>query len=272
MRNQVVVHRAHRINYDQMYRAAGGKIIEIGLPSETKMWELEHAITDLTACVTYVDSRNTSKGALEFATVVDIAHARSVPVVVDAASTIPPLDHLQCWIRWGADLVIYSGGKGIRGPQDSGLLAGRADLIAAARANGNPNAAVGRGMKVSKEAMVGLWMALTLLPQIDHESDHRAHLAQAQRLHDAMAERDDAICTIESDWEDWPAPVVRIVPRRGAWAPHVVRDALMTSDPPIHIDAVHGSLQVSTHGLLPGDELVIAERLDQLLNDLIRRA
>src|SRR4051794_2808347 len=219
LKNEVIAHRAHRINYDQMYRAAGGKIVEIGVPYETQIWELEHAITDKTACITYVDSRNTGKGAIDFPALVEISHAHGLPVVVDAASTIPPLDHLKRWIREGADLVIYSGGKGIRGPQDSGLLAGRADLIEAARANGNPNAAVGRGMKVSKEAMVGLWMALSLLPEIDHAADHRAHKAQAERLHDALVERDDLRVTVEDDWEEWPAPVVRIFPKNGAWSP-----------------------------------------------------
>lgn len=265
MKNEVIVHRSHRLNYDQMYRAAGGKIVEIGLPYETQPWELENAITDRTACVTYVDSRNTAKGALEFDRVVEISHARGVPVVVDAASTIPPLDHLRRWIRWGADLVIYSGGKGIRGPQDSGLLAGRADLIAAARANGNPHAAIGRGMKVSKEAMVGLWTALSILPGHDHEADHRAHLAQAQRLYDAITERNDTVCTIESDPEDWPAPVVRITPKNGHWSARAIQLALMNGEPPIHIDAPHGALQISTHGLLPGDELVVADRLMALL-------
>jgi len=186
-------------------------------------------------------------------------------VVVDAASTIPPLDHLRRWIREGADLVIYSGGKGIRGPQDSGLLAGRKDLIAAAAANGSPNAAVGRGMKVSKEAMVGLWTALTILTEVDHEADYEAHKAQAHRMHDAMVERDDLISVIEEDWEDWPAPTVRLFPKNGAWDPKSIRAALQAGDPPIHVDAPRGTLQISTHGLLPGQELIIAQRLHDIL-------
>jgi len=266
MANEVSVHRAHRIDYDQMYRAAGGKIVEIGDPLATKSWELERAITERTACVTYVDSRNAGPGALDFATVVEISHARSVPVVVDAASTIPPLDHLRRWIRHGADLVIYSGGKGIRGPQDSGLLAGRADLIAAARANGNPHAAIGRGMKVSKEAMAGLWMALKLLPGIDHAADHRAHKAQAERLRDALMERDDLTITIEDDWEDWPAPNVQIAPANGKWNPKELQATLERGDPPIHLGVRHGKIQISTHALLPGQELTVADRIDQVLS------
>src|SRR5215213_2887236 len=213
MPNEVIIHRAHRINYDGMYRAAGGKLVEIGMPYSTERWELERAITDRTAAIAYHDSPNCSPGALDFATVVEIAHGRGVPVIVDSASTLPPLDHLRRWIRWGADLVIYSGGKGIRGPQDSGMLAGRADLIAAARLNGNPHAAVGRGMKVSKEAMVGLWVALDTFLMTDHEADYRAHLAQAETLADQLNERTDVRCVVEADWEDWPAPIVHILPR-----------------------------------------------------------
>jgi D-glucosaminate-6-phosphate ammonia-lyase len=265
LKNEVIVHRNHRINYDQMYRAAGGVIVEIGMPFDTKPWELEHAITDKTACVTYVDSSNTAKGALDFETLVEISRKRGVPVVVDAASTIPPLDHLRRWIRWGADLVIYSGGKGIRGPQDSGLLAGRRDLIEAARANGSPNGAVGRGMKVSKEAMVGLWTALELLPTVDQEADHAAHLAQAQRLHDAIVERDDAVVKIEGDWDDWPAPMVTIAPKNGAWTPRDIQRRMTEQEPRIFINTVHGALHISTHALLPGDEVVIADRLLALL-------
>jgi len=265
MKNEVIVHRSHRINYDQMYRAAGGKIVEYGLPYETEGWELEEVINEKTACVTYVDSRNTGPGSPDFKTIVEIAHKHGLPVVVDAASTIPPLDHLRRWIREGADLVIYSGGKGIRGPQDSGLLAGRKDLIAAAAANGSPNAAVGRGMKVSKEAMVGLWTALTILTEVDHEADYEAHKAQAHRMHDAMVERDDLISVIEEDWEDWPAPTVRFFPKNGAWDPKSIRAALQAGDPPIHVDAPRGTLQISTHGLLPGQELIIAQRLHDIL-------
>ncbi len=265
MKNEVIVHRSHRINYDQMYRAAGGKIVEYGLPYETEGWELEEVISEKTACVTYVDSRNTGPGSLDFRTIVEISHKHGLPVVVDAASTIPPLDHLKRWIREGADLVIYSGGKGIRGPQDSGLLAGRKDLIAAAAANGSPNAAVGRGMKVSKEAMVGLWTALTILTEVDHEADYEAHKAQAHRLHDAMVEREDLISVIEEDREDWPAPTVRLFPKNGAWEPKAIRAALQAGDPPVHVDAPRGTLQISTHGLLPGQELIIAQRLHDVL-------
>ena len=262
MANEIIIHRAHRINYDQMLRVGGGRLVEIGTPDRTEPEELERAITAQTAAVFYVDSRHTHPGALDFPTVVAIAHDRQVPVIVDAASTVPPVDHLRQWGRWGADLVIFSGGKGLRGPQDSGLLAGRADLIAAARANGNPHAAVGRGGKVSKEAMAGLWKAIDIFLQTDHEAEYRHHLAQAETICAALADRSDVHCRIERNWEDWPAPVVRIAPAPDAtWQPSVVQSALFANDPPIYVDVFRGDLLISTHCLQEGDELTIADAL-----------
>ena len=121
-------------------------------------------------------------------------------MIVDAASTLPPVDHLRVWIRNGADLVIYSGGKGIRGPQDSGMLAGRRDLIEAARLNGPPHAAVGRGMKVSKEAMVGLWVAIELFLERDHEADYLAHKKQMDTIVAGLIDRSDCKFEVNADW------------------------------------------------------------------------
>jgi uncharacterized pyridoxal phosphate-dependent enzyme len=264
--NEFLIHRAHRINYDQMLRVGGGRLVEIGTPDRTEPHELEQAFSERTAGVFFVDSRHTGPGALDFAAVVGMAHERGVPVIVDAASTVPPLDHLRRWGRWGADLVIFSGGKGLRGPQDSGLLAGRADLIEAARANGNPHAGVGRGMKVSKEAMAGLWKAINVFLETDHEADYRAHLAQAKTLANTLDSLPGAHWSIESDWEDWPAPVVHIKPASGAsWEPRTVQAALMDGDPPVHVDVFKGDLLVSTHCLRPGDEVEIARQLTPLL-------
>lgn len=263
--NEIIIHRSHRIRYDQMFAVGGGHLVEIGSLDGTRPADLERAISDKTAAVAYIDSPSTGPGALPFAEVVAIAHRHAVPVIVDAASTLPPVDHLRRWIRWGADLAVYSGGKGIRGPQDTGLLAGRADLIAAAQANGNPHAGIGRGMKVSKEAMVGLWVALDLFLETDHETEFRIHQREAALIQERVADRDDARCEIEDDWEAWPAPVLRIFPHAGNWSPELVRDELMQGDPPIHINAEEGGLMINTHCLLPGDAEIIANRLRGLL-------
>ena len=264
--NEIIIHRTHRINYDQMFRVGGGHLVEIGLAAGTERWELESAITERTAAIAWVDSRATGGGALDFATVIEIAHARGVPVIVDAASTLPPVEHLTRWTQAGADLVIYSGGKGLRGPQDSGLLAGRRDLIAAARANGSPNAGVGRGMKVSKEALAGLWAAIDLFQRTDHEAERRMHIAQASTLVAGLEGRDDTRVVAETNWHDWPAPVVRLLPIHAAWDPSAIAAALLTGDPPIALFVEHGGLMISTHCLLPGEEDIVIATLTRLLD------
>src|SRR5262249_44832156 len=159
------------------------------------------------------------------------------------------------------DPVIYSGGKGIRGPQDSGILAGRRDLIDAARLNGNPHAGIGRGMKVSKEAMVGLWVALDLFLQTDHEADFRIHRSQVEAIAAGLANRIDTRYAIEDDWDQWPAPIIRIYPRSGRWDPTRIKAALLRGTPPVHINVEWGGLMINTHCLRPGEEEIVVDRL-----------
>jgi D-glucosaminate-6-phosphate ammonia-lyase len=264
--NQIVVHRTHRLRYDQMFRAAGAELIEIGFPQGTEPWELDKAINERTAAIAFHDSPAVGPTALDFETVVQIAHEHDVPVIVDAASTLPPVDHLRRWIRWGADLVIYSGGKGIRGPQDSGLLAGRADLIAAAAANGPPNVGIGRGMKVSKEAMVGLSVALDLFLAHDHDHDFKVHREQAEFLRQEFASRPDTDGEVIGDPEQFPAPVLVLRPLLGAWSPIKTRTELIAGEPSIHANVEMGGLVIHTHCLVPGEESQIADRLRLILD------
>jgi D-glucosaminate-6-phosphate ammonia-lyase len=263
--NEIITHRTHRLRYDQMFRAAGAELVEIGYPQGTEEWELETAISDQTVAVAYHDSPAVGPTALDFRTVVKIAHTYDVPVIVDAASTLPPVDHLRRWIRWGADLVIYSGGKGIRGPQDSGLLAGRADLIRAAELNGAPNVGIGRGMKVTKESMVGLAAALDRFLTHDHEADFANQLKQARTFEEAFAGRNDVLVEVIADQERFPAPVVVIRPPRSTWDPRTVQAQLRDGALSIHANVELGGLAFHTHCLQRGEEDMIIEKLAGLI-------
>jgi L-seryl-tRNA(Ser) seleniumtransferase len=181
-----VIQRAHR----SVTRAIpGGVLVEIGLGRRTQPHELESAITDATAGVIYLVSPFTSPpGVLSFDEVCAIAHRRGVPVLVDAASMVPPRDNLFRYLRGGADLVIYSGGKGIRGPQSTGILAGRCDLIRAATLNASPNQAIGRPSKTSREEIVGLVTALELFLAEDEAAEMARYREMCASIADALAD------------------------------------------------------------------------------------
>jgi D-glucosaminate-6-phosphate ammonia-lyase len=264
--NEIVMHRAHRIPYDRMYRNGGGRLVLIGTWEKTDPAELAEAITDRTAAIAFNRSQYCGPGALPFEQVVEIAHARNIPVIVDAASTLPPVNHLRIWIERGADLVIYSGGKGIRGPQETSLVAGRADLIDAVRANGSPNAAVGRGGKVSKESMVGLLVALERFLVHDHDADYRRHVAQANRLVAGLEGRADLRLTRNDDVSEWPAPVIGIYPVDNRWNHRHVAQALIDGEPSIHLDPLRDRLQINTQWLEDDQIDVILRRLTEELD------
>lgn len=156
-RREVIIHRSQRNGYDYAVRQTGARIVEI----DGDVDSLIDAISERTACVLWFAGAHYAADALPIETVVEIAHRHDVPVLVDAAAQIPPLSSLWSFTtEVGADAAIFSGGKGLRGPQASGLVVGRASIVAGCRANGNPNHSVGRGMKVGKEEMFGLLAAL----------------------------------------------------------------------------------------------------------------
>ncbi len=170
LKNEVIVHKSHRNGYDHAVRQVGVKLVEIGYATGTAPWELERAINERTAAVFWFQGAMTGRGDLPLETVIEIAGARGVPVVVDAAAQLPPVENLWRFTQMGAALAIFSGGKDLRGPQSSGLIVGRKDLIEAIRLNGNPNHSIGRPMKVGKEEMVGLLAAVKRYLALDHEA------------------------------------------------------------------------------------------------------
>jgi L-seryl-tRNA(Ser) seleniumtransferase len=168
-RHEVIIHRAHRIPYDPAVELAGATLVEVGNVLQTFPWEVEAVIRERTAAILYVAGEHLSRGALSLEETIRLAHRYQVPVIVDAAAQLPPPENLWRFTReLGADLAVFSGGKDLRGPQASGLIVGRADLIAACAEHGAPNQRLGRPMKVGKEEMVGLLAAVEFYLAQDH--------------------------------------------------------------------------------------------------------
>ena len=171
LRTEVVMHCAHRIPYDRAIELAGCSVRQIGNAIQTFEWELESALTDRVACVLWVAGSHLPPASLSLERTVEIAHSRGVPVIVDAAAQLPPVSNFWNFTAGvGADLAAFSGGKALKGPQASGLLLGRRDLIAAARANGTPYQRLLRALKVGKEEIAGLVAAVSRYLDLDHDS------------------------------------------------------------------------------------------------------
>lgn len=215
MKNEVVMVRSQRNFYDHAIRTAGVKLVEVGLPDryagagvrDAEAWEIADAITERTAAVFYVADRFARPALTE---VVRVAHAAGVPVIADAAAQLPPQANLRSFISQGADLVAFSGGKALAGPQATGILCGRRDLIMSAalqhldldifweqwlppenlidkgRLRGVPQHGIGRPCKAGKEDIIGLLTALELFVAEGDAARHRRWLAAIKTLADAL--------------------------------------------------------------------------------------
>ncbi len=166
MKNEVVFQKSHRFGYDHAIRNVGVRIVEV----ETRD-QLESAINEKTAMLFFLNSAD-PRGQIKRQEFAQIAKKKGIPSLIDAAADIPPAENLSAYIKMGYDLVAFSGGKGLKGPQCSGLLLGRKDLIQAGFLNGSPQSdSVGRMGKVGKEEIVGLMTAVELFVKRNHQAE-----------------------------------------------------------------------------------------------------
>ena len=175
LKTEFIVQRTNRNVYDHAIEFAGGTVVEAD-PTEEALHEAYNK--DRTAAYYY--TVRSGADALPLETVVKVAHGHDAPVVVDAAAELPPRKNLKKYIQAGVDLVIFSAGKYISAPNNSGILAGRADLINLAHLQAYPFHGVGRASKMSRETIVGFVTALRLYLQEDEEKTYNKWLKKAQ--------------------------------------------------------------------------------------------
>ncbi len=295
MANEVVIMRSQRNLYDHALRAAGVRLVEVGLPDryagagvrDAEAWEIADAISERTALVYWVAAAGARPALAE---VVEVAHAAGVPVLVDAAARLPPAGNLRRFIAEGADLVAYSGGKAIGGPQASGILCGRRDLIMAAalqnldldiffeqwtppeelidkaRLKGLPQHGIGRACKVGKEEIVGLLTALRLFLEEDAQLPRARWLRLMQELADGLAGIAGTAVSLQVR-DEVPAVAFELQPAARVGALELMH-RLETGTPAIFADpfAVHdGCIQFGPMSLKDGEPALIAERIRSIL-------
>ncbi len=188
---------AHRFSYDNAYSAAGMELVY--LDTREELIDRIDENTAMLAAVSAVErgfpvappkprsrTQPPDPSVIMPEELVEIGKSAGVPVLIDAASDLPPRRNLRKYLEAGADLVVFSGGKGLLGPQSTGILAGRRDLIEAAAMQAAPNDHIGRGMKVGKEEIIALVVALERFVRLDEEAEIAGWNARARRLADAL--------------------------------------------------------------------------------------
>ena len=251
LKNEIVIHTMHRFPYDQAYRAAGAKMVEFGDYLYAHPWQLEGAMNERTAAVAYLAAPFSSNKVMPLEQLCEIAHSRDVPVIVDAASMLPPRANLYRYLQAGADMVVYSGGKGIRGPQGSGILVGRADLIETAATQASPAQFLGRGMKVAKEEVIGLVASLAAFVEEDEEAETAAYRGLVQQVVDALVEIPGLEVTLEHDRYNYliPCAVIRFTDDWRGPSRDAVANAMQQGQPGIYLHQLGGPNELAVDPL-----------------------
>ena len=270
LKDQVVVHRMGRVGYDFAVRQTGVRLVEIGTEKETTEDDLRRAIGERTAAVLYFMRPDwTERGLIPLDRVIAISRERNVPVIVDAAAQIPPVSTLWSITGMGADLALFSGGKGLRGPQSAGLILGRKDLIDACAFNGPPHPFIGRPMKVGKEEMVGMLVALRLYLARDERLLLDRYERQVKHLVDAFDGLPGLTARRAFPSEaGQPMPRAEIVldERRLEMTRDEALRRLMDGDPAVSLAAAGKSgLCVNPQTLEEGQEQAVEQRLKEVL-------
>lgn len=263
MKNEVIIQKSHRYGYDHAVRNCGVRLVEV----ETAQ-DLQAAANPNTAMMLFFNA-NDPVGKIHADEFVALGKKLGVPTFNDAAADVPPVEHLSKYTKMGFDLVTFSGGKGLRGPQSTGLLLGRRDLIAAGRMNTSPNSdSIGRGMKVNKEELLGMLVALELYLKRDHDAEWKEWEKRVKTIADSVA----GLPGIRT--ETWIPEIANHVPHlKIQWDPAALkltpREAarkLLEGDPAIEVVPGHeDALVIGVWMMQPGEAQIVAHRVRELL-------
>jgi D-glucosaminate-6-phosphate ammonia-lyase len=264
LKSEVIVQKSHRNGYDHAIRAVGVKMVEVETAEQ-----LEAAVNPQTALMFFFNDAD-PRGQIKREEFIALGKKHNIPTLNDAAADAPPLENLSKYLKMGFDLVVFSGGKGIRGPQSAGLLLGRPDLIKAARLNTSPYSdSVARGMKVNKEELLGMMTAVELFVKKDHEAEWKEWERRVRTVADSV--RDVPSVTTET----WIPEIANHVPHlKIRWdqekvklTPREVVKLLRDGTPSIEASPMTNKdeLVIGVWMMQPGEAQVVARRLRAVL-------
>ncbi|MBI4908001.1 MAG: selenocysteine synthase [Acidobacteria bacterium] len=263
IRYEVIQQKTHRSGYEHQMEMAGAKVITV----ETRK-DLDAAINERTGMLFFLNKAE-HEGAIKMEEFIRVGKERGIPTMNDAASDATPMENLMKYTRMGFDLVIFSGGKALRGPQASGLLLGRKDLIDASYPAMSPYGGIGRGMKVGKEELCGLLAAVERYLKVDHKAEWKELEARVATIRGALK----GVSGVQTD---------RHIPVIANELPHVmvewdetargltsqqVLEKLQAGDPPIHVQKpAKGKLLISVWMMRGNEPQVVARRLREIFS------
>ena len=262
MKSEVIIQRAHRSGWDHQIRTTGAKLVEV----ET-VEDVHKAICERTAAMHFLNLSDPD-GQIKRADWVKLAHAAGVPAFLDAAADIPPKSRLSDYANMGFDLIAFSGGKALRGPQCTGLLIGRQDMVHNALLNMSPNEdTLGRPTKVGKEEIVGVVKALELFLAEDQaalDKDQWRQLdtisAKVSKIAGVRVTRD-----VPEIANHFPALQIHLDPARFSANPHDITEQLARMKPSIVLTEGPGTIEMTAIDLQPGEDKMIADALATVL-------
>ncbi len=266
MRNEVLIQKTHHSCYDNQLTGVGAKLIEVETAAD-----VAKAVSERTALMFFMNI-SADAGKIDREGWIKLARAHEVPTLLDAAADVPPVSRVAEYAKMGFDLIALSGGKALRGPNDTGLLLGRADLIAAARRNANPNCGTsGRALKVGKEDMVALLAAVERFVRLDDRGEQK----EFERRIGVIEKAVKAVPTVECE-RLTPAIANHVPHLQIAWDEKVVKITrenvtreLSDGTPSIRIGRISGTgdkgILVSVLTLQEGEEQIVAARLAEIL-------
>ncbi len=263
IRYEVIQQKSHRSGYEHQMEMCGAKVIAV----ETRE-ELEAAINERTGMLFFLNKAE-PLGKISADEFIKIAKARGIPTMNDAASDATPKENLWKYTKMGFDLVIFSGGKALRGPQSSGLLLGRKDLIEAAHPAMSPFGGIGRGMKVGKEELCGLLAAVERYLKVDHQAEGREIEARVTSIRGALKNakgvRTERFVPVIQN--EVPHVTVHWDEAARSLTSQQVGDKLLASDQPIHVQRTgKGELTISVWMMRGNEHEIVGRRLREIFS------
>jgi L-seryl-tRNA(Ser) seleniumtransferase len=262
LRNEVILQESHTIGYAQALTNVGAKLVKVKTAEE-----LENAINEKTAMLWFLNA-NTDRGDIKWEEFVSLGKKHNIPTFIDCAADVPPVDNLFKFTRIGFDMVAFSGGKGLRGPQSAGLLLGKKEYIEAARLHTPPRGeTIGRGMKVNKEEVLGMLAALELYLSKDHQAEWKMWEDQI----DLISESAKSISGVETTIHvpphanHVPSLKIRWDQSKVNISPDNVRKILREGSPSIETVGNKNEIGITTWMMVPGQEKIVAKKIKKIL-------